>query len=110
MQFEGGYTYPSGRILILLSIGAIVITALVWCAKLLTLTNGASLFLGLEGTALLASSYTPVGLTPPNGNFFQELIWILKQQKGTSVTFNQPMFYGGLLCLFLSYIAAALAA
>lgn len=110
MQFQGGYQYPSGRICALLSGGAVLIAALVWWVKSLTLPGGIALFLGLEGTALIASAYTPVGLTPPNGSFFKQLLWIVKPQKGTSVSFNQPMFFGGLLCLFLSYVSAAFAA
>ena len=110
MQFQGGYEYPSGRICALLSVGAVLITGLVWWAKSLVLFAGVALFLGLEGTALIASAYTPVGLTPPNGNVFKQLLWIVKPQKGTSVSFNQPMFFGGLLCLFLSYVSTALAA
>ena len=72
------------------------------------LLGGASLLLGLEGTALLASAYSPVGLVPPQGSLFRVLLWIFTPQKGTSVSFNQPMFYGGLLCLFLSFIAMVL--
>ena len=110
MQFEGGYKYPSGRICTLLTIGALLIASLVWWLRCLKLAQGISLFLGLEGTALIASAYTPAGLTPPNGSFFKQLIWLVKPQKGTSVSFNQPMFFGGLLCLFISFIAAAFAA
>ena len=109
MQFQGGYRYPSNRICALLSIGAIFITSMVWWVKCLALFKGISLYLGLEGTVLIASAYTPIGLIPPTGNFLQQLRWVLKLQGGTPVSFNQPMFYGGLLCLFLSYVVAAFA-
>lgn len=110
MQFKGGYKYPSSRICILLTIGTVLISFLVWWMRCLTFAQGISLLFGLEGTVLIASAFTPVGLTPPNGTFFSQLIRLLKQQKGTSVSFNQPMFFGGLLCLFISFIAAAFAA
>jgi hypothetical protein len=109
MQFQGGYKYPSDRICAILTIGTLLITAFVWWVRCLSLPAGISLLLGLEGTALLASAYTPVGLTPPNEKFFAQLLWIMKEQKGTPVSFNQPMFFGGLLCLFLSYIFTAFA-
>jgi hypothetical protein len=70
----------------------------------LTLLQTIALFFGLEGTALLASSYSPVGLLPPQGNLWSKFKWFFKVQKGTSVTFDQRMFYGGLFCLFISYI------
>jgi hypothetical protein len=107
MQFQGGYKYPSGRICTLLTVGAILIAATVWWVKCLSLPAGIALLLGLEGTVLIASAYTPVGLTPPSGSTFMQFLWIVKQQNGTPVSFNQPMFFGGLLCLFLSYILTA---
>jgi len=73
----------------------------------MSLLRGVYLFLGLEGTVLIASAYKPIGLKPPSGNFFQRVRWIFNQQDGISVSFNQPMFYGGLLCLFLAYFIAA---
>jgi hypothetical protein len=109
MQFEGGYKYPSGRICALLTIGAVLIASTVWWVKCLSLPAGIALLLGLEGTVLIASAYTPVGLTPPSGKIFRQFLWIMKQQNGTPVSFNQPMFFSGLLCLFLSYILSALA-
>jgi hypothetical protein len=107
MQFQGGYKYPSGRICALLTVGSVLIAALVWWIRCLSLPAGVALLLGIEGTVLLASAYTPIGLTPPSGNFFSQLLWIMKQQNGMPVSFNQPMFFGGLLCLFLSYILNA---
>ena len=108
MQFPGGYQYPGGRICALLTTGAVLIAVLVWWVKSLSVLVGVALFLGLEGTALIASSYTPVGLSPPSGNFVKQFLWAIKPQKGTSVSFNQPMFFGGLFCLWLSYVTTAL--
>jgi hypothetical protein len=106
MQFEGGYRYPSNKILLVLTVMTLVVVSFIWWWKGLSFLDGASLLLGLEGTVLLASAYSPVGLVPPQGSFFRVLRWVFTPQKGMVVSFNQPMFYGGLLCLFLSYVAA----
>ncbi len=105
VQTEGGYQYPSEKICLWLTIGAILIAVLVWWLKCLDIAQGVTLLLGLEGTVLIASAYTPIGLVPPNG-----ILWILKPQKGTTVSFNQPMFFGGLFCMFFSYITSAITA
>jgi hypothetical protein len=105
MQFEGGYRYPSNKILLVLTVMTLVVVGVIWWRKGLSFLGGVSLSLGLEGTVLLASAYSPVGLVPPQGSFFR---WVFTPQKGMPVSFNQPMFYGGLLCLFLSYVAAVL--
>ena len=106
VQTEGGYQYPSERICLSLTLGAILIAVLVWWLKCLDLIQGVTLLLGLEGTVLIASAYSPIGLVPPNGTFIKQILWILKPQKGTTVSFNQPMFFGGLFCIFLSYITS----
>jgi hypothetical protein len=108
MQFEGGYRYPSNKILLVLTVVTIVIVSFIWHWKSLPFFGGVSLLLGLEGTVLLASAYSPMGLVPPQGSLLRVLLWVVTPQKGTAVSFNQAMFYGGLLCLFLSYIAAVL--
>ena len=105
VQTEVGYQYPSEKICLWLTIGAILIAVLVWWLKCLDIAQGVTLLLGLEGTVLIASAYTPIGLVPPNG-----ILWILKPQKGTTVSFNQLMFFGGLFCMFLSYITSAITA
>lgn len=110
MQFEGGYDYPTYRVCMWLSGGAILVTLLVWWAYGIAVTVAGSLFLGLEGTVLLASAYTPIGLVPPQDGIFRQLMWLIKPQKGTPVSFNQPMFFGGLLCLALSFIDAVVTA
>jgi hypothetical protein len=110
MQFEGGYRYPSNIILIILSMFSIALTTVVWYQKCLSQLQTASLFLGLEGTSLLASSYSPVGLSPPQGNLWLKFKWFLKPQKGITVRFNHLTFYGGLIFLFLSYFFSAYSA
>jgi len=102
MQFESGYQYPSGRIFSLLAVLSVVITLGVWYFQNKSTLEIFSLFVGLEGTALLASAFTPVGLTPPAEQWYKQVCWFLKLQKGVSVQFNQSMFYGGILCLFVS--------
>jgi hypothetical protein len=108
MQFEGGYQYPSNRILFFLTAISIGATTVVWYSKCLSTLQTIALLFGLEGTALLASSYSPVGLMPPQGNLWSKFKWFFKLQKGSSVSFNPRMFYGGLLCLFISYIISGL--
>ena len=104
MQFEGGYRYPSNIILLLLTVFSVALTTVLWYAKCLSHLQTTSLFLGLEGTSLLASSYSPVGLEPPQGNWWSKLKWFFKTQEAIPVRFDQRMFYGGLFCLFLSYV------
>jgi hypothetical protein len=105
MQTEGGYNYPSDQILIGLSALSVIVTAIMWYAVCLSLLKVAALFMALEGTALLASAYTPVGLVPPQGNLWQKCRWFFLPQNGTTVTFDPRMYFGGLLCLFISFVA-----
>ena len=97
MQVEGGWKYPN--ICPALSVVAFVSALSVARLKCLGLAGSLGLFLNLEGTVLLASAFTPVGLVPPQGNLVK---WFLTETKGVTVRFNQPMFYGGLLCFFVS--------
>jgi len=108
MQFEGGYRYPSGRILTLLTLLSIVIVIAIWYMFHKEFVILITLFLGLEGTALLASAFTPTGLVPPNENLFRQVGWFLKQRGGVPLKFNQLMFYSGLVCLFLAYVLQAI--
>jgi len=110
MQTDGGYRYPSNRILFFLSLISLAVTAVVGYLKCLSLLQGAGLLLGLEGTSLLASAYTPVGLVPPQEGLWSWLKWFFETQKGITVRFDQCMFYGGLICLFLAYVVGAYAA
>ncbi len=108
MQFGGGYKYPSLFFCILITSLAGIITLGLWSYKNLNPSQVLALFLNLEGTVLLASAFTPVGLTPPNRGIIKKLGWFLKQQGGVPVSYNQVMFYGGLLCLFMANVISAL--
>ncbi len=110
MQADGGYQYPNNRILFFLSLVSLAVTATVWYLKCLSVLQGGGLLLSLEGTSLLASAYTPVGLVPPQGSLWLRLKWFFETQKAVTVRFDQRMFYGGLICLFVSYVAGAYAA
>jgi len=65
------------------------------------------LFLNCCGTIFLAAVYTPIGLTPPQGNFYQRIKWFFKplsEGVGVPVHFNQWMSFCGLFCYFLAAI------
>ena len=104
MQFQGGYKYPHSFICILLTLLAGIITLVLLYYKNPSLCQVLTLFLNLEGTVLLASAFTPVGLTPPERGVIKKISWFLKQQGGVPVLYNQLMFYGGLFCLFMANI------
>ncbi len=108
MQFEGGYRYPSGRIFLLLTLLSIIIVIAIWYWQRKEFIDLLTLFLGLEGTVLLVSAFTPTGLVPPHKNLFRQVGWFLKQQGGVPVKFNQLIFYSGLVCLFLTYVLQAI--
>jgi hypothetical protein len=61
-----------------------------------------SLFFKLESTVLVASSLTPVGLTPPSKGMVQKIKWFFKQERGIPLGYNQPMLYAGLLLAIIS--------
>jgi hypothetical protein len=107
MQSEGGYSYPSNKIFLALSVISICVTGVIWLIFLrLSGWQVFTLFMGLEGTSLLASAFTPVGLIPPQGKLWNKIKWFLSPQKGVMVSFDQRMFYSGLLFLFLSFTGA----
>jgi len=108
MQFSGGYKYPSGKICRLLSFLTFCITIFVFYHKNIAPSEAVSLFLNLEGTVLLASSFTPVGLSSPPQGFIQKIKWFFQQQYGTPLEYNQPMFYAGLTFLFLATLVSAI--
>jgi hypothetical protein len=108
MQVSGGYRYPSTATCVILTMVATAATLGVAYFKSLALGAALILFLNLEGTVLLASAFTPTGLTPPQGGFTQRLRWFLRQEGGVPVKFSQPLFYGGLLALFLGALLAGL--
>ena len=106
MQTEGGYRYPGTEIALVL--GAVTLAAgiAVWVIKDLPCLKGLSLILSLEGTVLWASSLTPVGLVRPQGTIVQKFCWFFKQQGGTTLRLNQPMFYSGILIVLASILMA----
>lgn len=99
MQSEGGYRYPSTRICIVLSGFSLAAGAWVWCSQALSPYKGISLLCTLEGTVLLGSAFTPKGLVPPPEGIVPKLYWFLKEQSGVPLSFNQPLFYAGVLSL-----------
>ena len=104
MQFEGGYRYPGNALCVILTLVVLLVTAWVVHWKNLALLRTLTLFLSLEGTVLLASAFTPTGLTPPQGGLWSRVRWFFSQQGGVPVKFSQPLFYGGLLALFLAIL------
>ena len=110
MQFIGGYSYPSGRILLLLAVLSILVVGTVWYWRGKGFIESVTLFLCLEGTVLLASAFTPTGLEPPPKKLFRQVKWFFRHQGGVPVTFNQLMFYSGLGCLFIAYVLQSILA
>jgi hypothetical protein len=88
-------------VLILLSLSA---GLLVCWIKEFYFIQGIGLLLGLEGAILLASAFAPRGLAPPPKGFFDKIGWFMKETKGVSVSFNQPLFYLGIILLLSSII------
>jgi hypothetical protein len=97
MQTSGGYRYPGAAVCGILTAVAVVATLLITCIRCMPFGAAMVLFLNLEGTVLLASAFTPVGLTPPQGALAQRVKWFFAQTRSVSVSFSQPMFYAGLL-------------
>jgi hypothetical protein len=108
MQITGGYRYPGTGVCVIFTLVAAVVALGAAHAKGMPLGAAIVLFLNLEGTVLLASAFTPTGLTPPQGGFLQRVRWFLGQKGGVAVKFSQPLFYGGILALFLGALLGAL--
>jgi hypothetical protein len=110
MQFGGGgYRYPGTALCAVFTGVAVVSVVGIAHVSHLSLRGTVTLFLTLEGTVLLASAFTPTGLTPPQGGALSRIRWFVAQEGGVPVKFSQPLFYGGLLALFLSTAIGALA-
>jgi hypothetical protein len=97
MQNEGGYRYPGNAICLLSSIIVLLTIGWLWNANHLSTQKALALVFGTEGTILWASAFTPKGLLPPQGGIWARVQWLFKVQGGTSLSFNQPMFYIGIL-------------
>jgi len=108
MQFQGGFRYPSGRICVVLSIVAILVTGAIWFYRCLAWHRTLALFLNLEGVVLLASALTPTGLKPPPKGIIEKVRWFRDEQGAVPLSYNQPMFYGGLFLIFLAVILSEL--
>ena len=108
MQFEGGYRYPGNAICVSASIASLVAAGVVCQLKPLSTSQAVTLALMMEGTLLWASSFTPKGLVPPPAGVAAKIQWFFRQQGGTSLSFNQPMFYLGILCILSACIMGAL--
>lgn len=101
MQFNGGYRYPSNKIIIVLSIIVLIIAFYFYSYKCFSLLKMLSLLFNLEGTVLIASSLSPVGLAPPPKGIKDKMVWFIKNTKGVPLSYNLIMLYGGLLSIFI---------
>ena len=104
MQTEGGYKYPGAKIALVLGVISLVAAVAVWAIMDLPCPKGLALLLSMEGTVLWASSLTPVGLVQPQGTILKKFCWFFKQQGGTALRLNQPMFYSGILMILASIL------
>jgi hypothetical protein len=112
MQFKGGYRYPDlapGLALLGLLVAFVVLLVAWFTGHPLSLVRAAALICGLLGTAIFASAFTPVGLTPPPGGLRARVRWFFKRQGGVTVEFTQWAFYIGLALLVLAVVLGALA-
>ncbi len=108
MQFRGGYRYPGTALCSLFTVVAVLSALGIAYWKGLAPLRALTLFLNLEGTVLLASAFTPTGLAPPQGSLGGRLRWFFGQPGGVPVKFSQPLFYGGVLALFLGALLGVL--
>ncbi len=109
MQFQGGYK-PRALIFVLFISLAIAITILIWFWKSLKVSQVVTLFLNLEGTVLLASSFSPTSQVPPPKKILGKIRWFFREQNAVAVSYNRPLFYGGLVFLFVAFAMSAIIA
>ncbi len=79
---------------------AVSATALVSFIEAASSLRILALFLGFEGTALLASVLLNTLLAPPEGCDLWEWLFV-PQTKTVGIVLKQPLFYLGLICLLL---------
>ena len=84
----------------LFSFVAVSVTVLVALIESASPARMLTLFLGFEGTALLASVLLNTLLVPPDGSDLWEWMFV-PQIKTLGVVLRQPLFYLGLICLLL---------
>lgn len=80
--------------------------AIVWLVAHPPLCELVQTFLTLEGTALLAAAFTPSGGPRPVG-WRGWIDWFRDKESAKGVRFDQPAFYGGLLCLYVATVLGA---
>ena len=91
----------------ILSFIALFLTIAIKSYANISMINAVALFLGLEGTVLLASALSPpydeMETTSKKG-LINWLKWWHSEGKGNRypISYNPLFFYGGLLCLALS--------
>ena len=66
-----------------------------------------TLLLGLYGTFLLASAFSPQGHVPPQGGLFNRVKWFFTPQGATALHYNRPAYHVALVLLALSFIVGA---
>ena len=104
MQSAGGYRYPGTVVLLVLSVAALIVSlATSWKFGLSPLATF-RFWCELQGVATAASAFTPVGLVPPPHGVFRKVRWFLSPQYGTSVQFNQPLFYLGVVLVLAGIV------
>ena len=100
-------------VLIRLSIAALIIAAFMHLKVGVAVITAIALFLGLEGTILLASALSPpyeyMELERPKG-FLKRLRWEFTVGRSLNypVNYNPVFFYGGLLLLAVSFVLSAI--
>jgi hypothetical protein len=94
-QEEQSLTLSTPLLFTAVAISATVLVALIEGASL---TRALTLFLGFEGTALLASVLLNTLLAPPQGFDLWEWFFI-PQTKTIGVVLRQPLLYLGIICL-----------
>lgn len=93
-------------------IALLITIALKWYVGIATIKTVA-LFLGLEGTALLASALSPphddIRVEQPK-RFMKRLAWSFTEGRGLAypIRYNPVFFYGGLLFLAASMVLGAI--
>lgn len=107
MLFSGGYRYPSKSIFLVLSLLAAGVTVVLLILRDLSPLQAIQIFASLEGTVMVASSLSPVGLQPPPKGLRGLVKWLFENRFGAPMSYYQPLLYGGLLVLFAGIVVSA---
>jgi hypothetical protein len=98
---------------IVLSLFALLLTVAVKCYASIVTIKAVALFLGLEGTALLASALSPphdeIKEDQPRG-FLKHFFWWFTEGRNLAwpIRYNPVFFYGGLAFLALSMVLSTI--